>query len=251
VRVFSRFCAEQVTAHYPVRPHIVAPAVDLDAFHPQGCRDLARPKLLFTADLWQRAKGPQVMALAFNHIHRARPGAVLQFAGPVGPFSSEVADLLGLIDPAARSSVELLGAGSLARLPRLYAEAAVTVLPSLGEPFGMVLTESLASGTPVVGTRSGAIPEIVSDPAIGSLFERTDDDHISAGNLAQAVLRTLDLLEDPATSARCRAHAGRFGWDALGPRLDTLQEAALRGPVEGLQPARESCADPIEESVSW
>jgi phosphatidylinositol alpha-mannosyltransferase len=168
-----------------------------------------------------------VLAAAFNHIHRARPEAVLQLAGPVGFNPAAIEPILGLIEPSARPSVELLGPGALGSLPKLYAAAAVTVLPSLGEPFGMVLTESLACGTPAVGTESGAIPEILTDPAVGALFARTDDMEASGRNLAGAVLRALDLAADPATADRCRRHAQQWTWDAVGPRFERLHELAL------------------------
>lgn len=42
------------------------------------------------------------------------------------------------------------------------------------EPFGLTLIEALASGTPVVGTRRGALPEVV-DPATGELGDTLDE----------------------------------------------------------------------------
>jgi glycosyltransferase involved in cell wall biosynthesis len=48
-------------------------------------------------------------------------------------------------------------------------------MPALwDEPFGLTLIEALASGTPVLGTRRGALPEIVS-PAVGALGDTVDD----------------------------------------------------------------------------
>ena len=52
----------------------------------------------------------------------------------------------------------------------------MTVLPSWGETFGMVLVESLASGTPVVCNDDGGMTSIVTDPAVGRIA-RSEDAH--------------------------------------------------------------------------
>lgn len=68
-------------------------------------------------------------------------------------------------------------AGSVdgARKRRLLAEARCLWMPAQWpEPFGLTLIEALASGTPVLGTTRGALPEIVS-PEVGALGETLDD----------------------------------------------------------------------------
>jgi len=65
------------------------------------------------------------------------------------------------------------------------------------EPFGLVSVEALLSGTPVLGTRRGALPELVT-PAVGALCD-TMDEIIAAADRIQT--------RDPAA---CRAHAERF-----------------------------------------
>lgn len=76
----------------------------------------------------------------------------------------------------------------------------VVVLPSFGEPFGMVLVEAMAAGRPVVAADSGGPREIVTQGETGLLFKTGD-----AASLAAAILR---LLDDPA-DARALADAGR------------------------------------------
>jgi glycosyltransferase involved in cell wall biosynthesis len=84
--------------------------------------------------------------------------------------------------------------------PDLIAAADLLILPSLAEAFGLVLTEALYLGTPVVATRVGGIPEIVDDGIDGTLVPPAD-----SRALAQAIL---ELLENPEKRRRV-AGAGR------------------------------------------
>ena len=99
--------------------------------------------------------------------------------------------------------------GALAAANR---EAWVAALPSVGEAFGLVLAEALACGTPVVGTRAGAIPEVVDRPGIGVLVPDEGPDGDPAA-LARALEEALDLANDPATAGRCRARALELSTD--------------------------------------
>ena len=246
VRVFSRYCAEHIRQEYGVPSVIIPPTVDTTLFHPLGPKDTTRPKILFTADLSEPRKGAEILVRAFNEVHRACPRAVLQLAGPIGFQPAGVKQLLGLVEPAARSSVEVLDAGALKDVPQLYRDAALTVLPSLDEAFGMVISESLASGTPVVGADSGALPELIDDPSVGSLFARTGDTEESAHNLAVAILHTLEVARDPAVTERCRQHAQRWTWSRVGPAFDAYQEAAQRGPAHLRTLVRQPTGFPAE-----
>lgn len=60
-------------------------------------------------------------------------------------------------------------------LVRLYNNAAVTVLPSLEEGLGLVLVESLACGTPVIGSRLGGIQDIIDEGKNGFFLENPKD----------------------------------------------------------------------------
>lgn len=77
-------------------------------------------------------------------------------------FESEVKPLL------RAPSVEYVGEISFEEKQRLYSSAIATMCPiKFDEPFGLVLAESLASGTPVVALKRGAVPEIVDDGKSG------------------------------------------------------------------------------------
>ncbi len=87
----------------------------------------------------------------------------------------------GPLLPAYQAQVRDLGCDDVVRflgfradLPDLMAAADIFVLPSVAEAFGLVLTEALHLGTPVVATRVGGIPEIVTDGIDGLLVPPAD-----------------------------------------------------------------------------
>jgi len=63
-------------------------------------------------------------------------------------------------------------------LARMYAACEIFCLPSLWEPFGMVVVEAMASGKPVVGSRIGGIPEIIREGETGFLTRPRAHDEI-------------------------------------------------------------------------
>jgi len=85
-------------------------------------------------------------------------------------------------------------------VPAVLAGLDVLVCPSDHEPFGMIVLEALAAGTPVVASDSGGPAEILQHGCSGLLFATGD-----AAALADAVLRVLD---DPALRT-CLAEGGR------------------------------------------
>ncbi len=73
------------------------------------------------------------------------------------------------------NNISFLGYVSDDKLPLLYSAADLFVLPSIGgESFGMVLIEALASGTPVIGTEVGGIPEVLMHGRLGMMVPPGD-----------------------------------------------------------------------------
>lgn len=90
------------------------------------------------------------------------------------------------------------------------------------EPFGMVMIEAMACGTPVVALRSGAVPEVVLDGVTGVIVDEPDE---LAGAMVEA--RTLD-------PAACRSHvAERFGVDGLAAGYEAAYRSALQRCPDG------------------
>jgi starch synthase len=91
----------------------------------------------------------------------------------------------------------------------------VLVAPSLQEPFGTVISEAMAVGTPVVATRVGGLAEVVDDGVTGLLVEPGQPDALAA-----AVLEVLGRRDAMSTAARQAAR--RFGADAYADRVEAL-----------------------------
>ena len=98
-------------------------------------------------------------------------GRILRMAAKVAPGGTERQYYDEVFKPAldaAGSSVEFLGELSQADRDRLFAESHASLMPgSWPEPFGLAAIESLATGTPVIARRIGALPEIIRDGVDG------------------------------------------------------------------------------------
>ncbi len=91
----------------------------------------------------------------------------------------------------------------------------VLVAPSHQEPFGTVLSEAMAVGTPVVATKVGGLAEVVEHGVTGMLVEPEDPEA-----LARAVAHVLAHRE--AMSAKAKEAAKRFGADLYADRVERL-----------------------------
>jgi len=123
---------------------------------------------------------------------------------------------------AAPGAVRDLGPVPDAHLPGLYAGARAFVLPSLYEGFGLTCLEAMASGTPVVAARAGALPETCADAALYA-------DPRDPTAIAAAIGRALES----DTAVRLRAaglhRAAAFGWDRTARGVDAVIDEVLRG----------------------
>src|ERR1044071_7562476 len=85
-------------------------------------------------------------------------------------FMAEVRERLATL--SSRDRIEIQAYASAEGLGALYRGAALLVLPSLYEGFGLTALEAMACGTPVVASRTSSVPEVVGDAAI--LVDPTD-----------------------------------------------------------------------------
>jgi phosphatidylinositol alpha-mannosyltransferase len=120
--------------------------------------------------------------------------------------------------------VEVLGAVDDARKAAVLGAAAVFCAPHTGgESFGIVLTEALAAGAPVLASDLDAFRAVLGDPPAGALFRAGDPVALAAALGA--------LLDDPARraalSAAGRARAAEFDWPLVAADVERVYRAAV------------------------
>jgi glycosyltransferase involved in cell wall biosynthesis len=199
----------------PKRMRVVYNGVDVEAYASAGDPMGTRRRLGVAADTplvlmpgrLSRYKGQLELVEAMPAIIRACPQAQFIFAGGD---TSEVGDLQTSGVPSmravlsARASelgvdgharfVHYSGPGTDEEMAKLFAAADVVVVPSWTEPFGLVVIEAMASGTAVVGSAAGGIPESIVDQETGLLVPPRRPDAIASAVAA--------LLADPDRRAR-------------------------------------------------
>jgi glycosyltransferase involved in cell wall biosynthesis len=206
----------------PGRQVTVAPMPVLtDLFHPGASRE---PDLMLFVGKLTEQKGLARLLRAMTHM-RQRARLAVVGAGRVDDSALRtMAHELGLDE-----RIQWLPLLSQAELATEYRRAAVHVVPALDEGLGLTAVESLLSETPVVGFRSGGLPDIVPDGVAGRLVEPGDE---------QALAAALDaVLADPnarrAMGAAGRANAEeRFGAAAASERYAELYRRMVGGATQ-------------------
>ncbi len=212
------------------RIQVCLPAVDTDTFAATRRRpvDSTSPLIVSPGRLvWE--KGHQDILRATALLHRGivtrpdgkpvAPRVLIVGAGPEEARLRLHAAELGIGD-----AVEFRRSVPNAEMADLFAGAACIVLASLPvwhweEQFGMVIAEAFAGGTPVVTTRSGAIPEVVGDSAL----------LVDAGDFP-ALARTLaegPLSDPPRVPEVDPALVERYSMEAYAERLAAAYERVL------------------------
>lgn len=179
--------------------------VDLEHFRPT-LRDetrrrlaLTRTTLLSVGNLVE-LKGHDLVIRAMKELQDLQ--LIIIGAGPAKAKLQDLVDRLNLSD-----RVHLLGTIPHSELPAYYSAADIFVLASSREGWPNVLLEAMACGTPVVATRVGGVPEIITAKNAGIVVDARTSEAIVA-----AVRRLQIATPD---REQVRAHAMQFGWGEI------------------------------------
>lgn len=192
---------------------LVPGGVRLDQFQVGESRT-PDPTVLFSGALDEPRKGLDLLLAAIALLVPDTPNIKLWLSGPGDP-----TEIIASAPPLAQQVVEVLPLGSTDEQGERYQRAWATCLPSISDSFGMVLIESLASGTPIVVLDDAAPPELVTSQT-GAIARPGD-----AASLAASLRYALELAEKPETADLCRSSAKRFDWDEhIAPLLERLYQ---------------------------
>ena len=164
-------------------------------------------------------KGHVVLLRALAQARQSVPGITLDVAGrgPLAPALKGYARELGL-----EHAIRFLG--FVSPVEAALESAAVVVVPSLGEGFGMVALEAMERARPVIASAVGGLPEIVADGETGLVVPPAD-----VAALAEAIVElagNLPRAAEMGSAGRVRALA-EFTPERCVERIEALYLRAL------------------------
>jgi glycosyltransferase involved in cell wall biosynthesis len=209
--------------------HVIPAGVDGDRFRLASTPAAARAQLnwpanrpiIFAARRLAKRMGLENLIEAMKMVQAQHPEAILYIAGK-GAQQAALAqqiEALGLAD-----CVKLLGFVSDEDLLLAYRAADFSVVPTVAyEGFGLIVIESLAMGTPVLGTPVDAIPEILQPLSPAMLFAGS-----TAADIAAGIGEVLAGDRVLPSAADCQAYvAANYDWSVIAPQIKAVYQLAL------------------------
>ena len=206
------------------RVEVIPCGVDLSLFR-SGDRDKARAKLGISGEVilfvgrMDPIKGLDVLLRAIALLND-RPSLRLVVVGGSGAEDEMSRDQTLVAELGIERQVEFRGSVAQEDLPLYYQSADVCVVPSHYESFGLVAIESLACGTPVIGSMVGGLPTVIRDGDNGLLVPWRQPSEFA--ERIDTLLRDRPLLD--TLSSRDMQSVLRYGWGMVGQRITEMYQ---------------------------
>jgi phosphatidyl-myo-inositol dimannoside synthase len=208
-------------------------AVDAERFAP-GVREASKDKfglsgktVLCTVSRLQQYKGHDVVLRAIASLAPNEREHIIYLIAGHGPHEQELKELavkLGL-----DRQIRWLGFVSETELPEIYRASDLFVLCTREAPqeqavegFGLVLLEAQACGVPVVGTKTGGIPEAIKNGEGGWLIEQ--DNSAKLAEILSELVRTPEAFRQAGMQARQRV-LRECTWKSYGQRFSSALQS--------------------------
>jgi glycosyltransferase involved in cell wall biosynthesis len=175
-------------------------------------------------------KGVGTLLSAWQRVRAAVPDALLVLVDSISGHRV-VPDVQAELDRLDPASYRVFPAASDV-VPFLHASDVVAFPTQLPEAFGRVVLEGMTSGRPVVASRIGAVPEVLSGEMARLLVTPRSPEELAGRLLAVLGWRR----DEPGLGQACRDHvARRFPFDAHVAALEDVLDRARRPDADGLR----------------
>ena len=219
----SSSSAEHIAEDFEVHPdqlHTVPLGVDTELFAPSETPRVAgRIVAIASADRPLKGIANLLHAIARLRAHHDVELQLVAKLEPNGPTEKLISEL-GISD-IVRVSADLPDT----RVAALLASAEIACIPSLYEGFSLPAVEAMASGTPIVASRAGALPEVLSADGMCA-------DLVGPGDVGALTAALGRLLDSPERRRRLGA-AGRrraleiVSWESVAAQTVRVYEQAI------------------------
>jgi glycosyltransferase involved in cell wall biosynthesis len=215
------------------RVHVIPLGVDTRLFHPRPApRVPGRIVAVASADSPVKGIATLLRAVAKLATERNTVLTVVGKPAPGGPTERLVAEL------ALGDRVRFVTGMTDGELAEFIATAEIAVVPSLYEGFSLPAIEHMASGTPLVASRTGALPEVTGDAAL--LVTPGDAEELA---VALRMLHDSAAERERLSALALRRVQERFTWSAVARAtvdqyMRAIDEAAARRPDAPTQQAQ-------------
>ena len=200
----------------PEKVHIIPLGVDTELFHPRTAHPRVAGRIVAVTSADSPLKGLPTLLRAVAKLVTEREAHLVVIGTPSAVTREQVAQL------ALADRVTFASGLPDAEYARALTSAQVAVIPSLYEGFSLPAVEHMASGTPLIASRAGALPEVTGDAAL----------LVPPGDPEELAVALRGLLDDEQARAE-RAERGlarvreRFAWPAVAAATEALYRKVI------------------------
>ena len=204
----------------PAGVHIIPLGVDTRLFRPDAAPGRVRGRIVTVTSADSPLKGLPTLLRAVGKLVTERNVHAIVVGTPTTETRKHAAQL------SLGDRVTFTSGLPDKEYARLLASAEIAVIPSLYEGFSLPAVEHMASGTPLIASRAGALPEVTGDAAL-----------LVAPGDAEELAAALRGLHDDAAERALRGERGlarvreRFAWPAVAAATVALYGKAINGEI--------------------
>lgn len=208
---------------------IIPGGVDINRFNISTSKEAAREKLgwsanrptMFCVRRLAKRMGLENLVAAMQTVCQQYPDALLYIAGK-GELAATLQAQITELD--LDNNIKLLGYVADEDLPLCYRAADFSLVPTVAlEGFGLIVIESLAAGTPVLGTPIGGIPEILRPFNADLVFASSQTQDLATG-----IIEALSGKRELPSSEACLEYVkANYTWEVIAPQIKQVYEKAI------------------------